>query len=58
LGSKRRIQQLQNFHNGKPGGISSTDVIDFDEGFSVAHEFLPNEVSTDNGLKEKLQIKL
>lgn len=58
LGSKRRIQQIQNFHNGRPGGITSTDVVDFDESFSVAYEFSPNEVFTDNGLREKLQIKL
>ncbi len=58
LGSKRRIESLQNFHNGKVGNLGNSGVVDFEESFLRTYQMSPEDVMTDESLREKLQSRL
>jgi len=58
IGSKRRIKSLNEFASGRPGGLTSSGVVDFEESFLHTYQFNPDDVSTDGALVEKLQTNL
>jgi hypothetical protein len=58
MGSKRRIQSLEEFGSGKPGSLAKSNVVDFEKSFLHTYQFDPDDIMTDGALIEKLQTNL
>lgn len=58
MGSKRRIQSLNEFGSGKPGSLATSRVVDFEKSFLHTYQFSPDDIMTDGALTEKLQTNL
>jgi hypothetical protein len=58
MGSKRRVQSLNEFGSGKPGSLATSRVVDFEKSFLHTYHFNPDDIMTDDALTEKLQVNL